>query len=79
MRKVAHIKLSSEEAEAMIQFADTNGDGLVSFDDFVRIVNLAQNGSLDHSKGSKNSEEGDDVSEESIEESDEEKKKKSSR
>ena len=35
MRKVAHIKLSSEEAEAMIEFADNDEDGLVSFDDFV--------------------------------------------
>ena len=35
MRKVAHIKLSSEEAEAMIEFADSDEDGLVSFDDFV--------------------------------------------
>ena len=28
MRKVAHIKLSSEEAKAMIDFADTDGDGI---------------------------------------------------
>ena len=35
MRKVAHIKLSSEEAEAMIEFADSDEDGLVSFDDFL--------------------------------------------
>ena len=35
MRKVAHIKLSSEEAEAMIEFADSDEDGLVSFEDFL--------------------------------------------
>ena len=45
MRKVAHIKLSSEEAEAMIEFADSDEDGLVSFNDFVQIVTLAQGGS----------------------------------
>lgn len=42
MRKVAHIKLSSEEAEAMIEFADSDDDGLVSFDDFLQVVRLAQ-------------------------------------
>ncbi len=30
MRKVAHIKLSSEEAQAMIEFADSDGDGLIT-------------------------------------------------
>ncbi len=44
MRKVAHIKLSSEEAEAMIEFADSDEDGLVSFDDFLQVVTLAQGG-----------------------------------
>ena len=44
MRKVAHIKLSSEEAEAMIEFADSDEDGLVSFEDFVQVVTLAQGG-----------------------------------
>ena len=44
MRKVAHIKLSSEEAEAMIEFADGDEDGLVTFDDFVQVVTLAQGG-----------------------------------
>ena len=44
MRKVAHIKLSSEEAEAMIEFADSDEDGLVSFDDFLYVVTLAQGG-----------------------------------
>ena len=41
MRKVAHIKLSSEEADAMIEFAGK--DGKVTFDDFLRVVELAQN------------------------------------
>ena len=41
MRKVAHIKLSSEEADAMIEFAGK--DGKVSFEDFLRVVELAQN------------------------------------
>mmetsp|Transcript_31193 Transcript_31193/g.30624 ORF Transcript_31193/g.30624 Transcript_31193/m.30624 type:complete len:100 (+) Transcript_31193:167-466(+) len=40
MRKVAHIKLSSEEAKAMIEYADTNEDGLVTFDDFLKVVNM---------------------------------------
>jgi Ca2+-binding EF-hand superfamily protein len=31
MRKVAHLKLSSEEADAMIEFASNSNDGLVSF------------------------------------------------
>ena len=44
MRKVAHIKLSSEEAEAMIEFADSDEDGLVSFDDFLQVVTTAQGG-----------------------------------
>lgn len=44
MRKVAHIKLSSEEAEAMIEFADTDEDGLVTFDDFVQVITLAKGG-----------------------------------
>ena len=48
MRKVAHIKLSTEEAEAMIEFADSDEDGLVSFNDFVQIVTLAQGGSQEN-------------------------------
>ena len=44
MRKVAHIKLSSEEAEAMIEFADSDEDGLITFEDFVQVVTLAQGG-----------------------------------
>jgi len=34
MRKVAHIKLSTEEAEAMIRFADKGEKGYVTFEDF---------------------------------------------
>ena len=40
MRKVAHIKLSSEEAQAMIDFAGE--DGKVSFQQFLQVVDLAQ-------------------------------------
>jgi len=43
MRKVAHIKLSSEEAQAMIDFAGE--DGKVSFQQFLQVVDLAQTGS----------------------------------
>ena len=42
MRKVAHVKLSSEEAKAMIEFADTDGDGLISYEDFKAVVNMFQ-------------------------------------
>ena len=38
MRKVAHIKLSSEEAKAMIDFADSDGDGLITYDDFRSVI-----------------------------------------
>lgn len=38
MRKVAHIKLSTEEADAMIKYADTDGDGLITFNDFKTIA-----------------------------------------
>lgn len=34
-------ELSTEQAEAMIQQADTNGDGRVSFDEFIAIMNQA--------------------------------------
>ena len=40
MRKVAHIKLSSEEAKAMVEFADSDGDGLISYDDFRRVIEM---------------------------------------
>ena len=34
MRKVAQINISSQLADAMINFADGDEDGLVTFDDF---------------------------------------------
>jgi hypothetical protein len=42
MRKVAHIKLSSEEAKAMIDFADSDGDGLITYDDFRMVIEMFQ-------------------------------------
>lgn len=42
MRKVAHLKLSSEEAEAMIEFAESNPGEGVSFADFKEVVAQAQ-------------------------------------
>ena len=42
MRKVAHIKLSSEEAKAMIDFADSDGDGLITYDDFRSVIQQFQ-------------------------------------
>ena len=39
MRKVAHIKLSTEEAVAMIEFAGQ--DGKVTYEQFKRVVDLA--------------------------------------
>ena len=41
MRKVAHLKLSSEEAEAMIEFASGSDNGIVTFDDFLEVVKQA--------------------------------------
>ena len=38
MRKVAHIKLSNAEAEAMLKYADSDGDGMISFVDFRRVA-----------------------------------------
>ena len=38
MRKVAHIRLSNEEAEAMLKYADSDGDGMVSFEDFRKMT-----------------------------------------
>ena len=42
MRKVAHIKLSSEEAKAMIEFADADNDGLISYEDFRTVIEMFQ-------------------------------------
>lgn len=41
MRKVARLKLSSEEADAMIEFASNSDDGLVSYQDFLDVVEQA--------------------------------------
>ena len=57
MRKVAHIKLSSEEAMAMIKYADSNEDGMVTFEDFLTVVNRAQNGSIENSDNEESDEE----------------------
>ena len=54
MRKVARIQLSSEEAEAMIEFADTDEDGLVTFDDFREKVMEALDAAADFHKGEEN-------------------------
>lgn len=62
MRKVAHIKLSSEEAEAMIEFADSDEDGLVSFDDFLQVVTLAQGGDDANKEGGKDNDSGEEDS-----------------
>ena len=51
MRKVAHIKLSNEEAEAMIDYGSSDKEKKgVTFEDFLRIVEIAQNGSVNNSE-----------------------------
>ena len=40
MRKVAFIKISDEEAQAMIQLASPAGSGLVSHDEFLDLVTI---------------------------------------
>ena len=68
MRKVAHVKLSSEEAKAMIEFADTDGDGLITYEDFKAVINMFQAGEIenqmDKSKGGSSDEQS--ASEESM-------------
>ena len=44
MRKVAHLKLSSEEADAMVEFASNTDDGFVTYQDFLDVVEQAQAG-----------------------------------
>jgi len=60
MWKVAHIKLSSEEAEAMIKYADSDADGLVCFNDFKAVaVELSEHFSglkINHGKTKKDNE-----------------------
>ena len=41
-------KLSEEEVEMMIKEADTNGDGLVNYDEFISMMNAKQNKEEDH-------------------------------
>ena len=57
MRKVAHIKLSNAEAEAMIKYADSDGDGLISFEDFRK---LAKELYLDQKEGNEDVDNNDD-------------------
>ena len=83
MRKVAHIKLSSEEAKAMIEFADSDGDGLISYEDFKNVIEMFQtNGGVNVNLNRSDDESDEDDSEESedeeSEESDRRRKKKRS-
>ena len=78
MRKVAHIKLSSEEAKAMVEFADSDGDGLISYDDFRRVIEMFQeNDGLNRNDDEEQSEDEEGSSNYESEESDRKKKKKS--
>mmetsp|Transcript_6577 Transcript_6577/g.10580 ORF Transcript_6577/g.10580 Transcript_6577/m.10580 type:complete len:141 (-) Transcript_6577:9-431(-) len=82
MRKVAHIKLSSEEAKAMIEFADSDGDGLITYDDFKNVIEMFQeNGGMDANDDESDDDEDDDSDNDSgtpeeSEESERPKKKK---
>ena len=79
MRKVAHIKLSSEEAKAMVEFADSDGDGLISYDDFRRVIEMFQeNDGLNRNDDEEQSEDEEGSSNYESEESDRKKKKKKS-
>ena len=72
MRKVAHIKLSSEEAKAMIEFADSDGDGLINYDDFRNVIEMFADGQV--AVGGPDKSLGEDSG--SDEESEDDKKKK---
>ena len=76
MRKVAHIKLSTEEAKAMIEFADSDGDNLISYEDFRNVIEMFQeNGEMQNQVDSED--EGDeDGSGSGSNDSEESKKKK---
>ena len=79
MRKVAHIKLSSEEAKAMVEFADSDGDGLISYDDFRRVIEMFQeNDGLNRNEDDEQSEDEEGSSNYDSDESDRKKKKKKS-
>ena len=69
MRKVAHIKLSSEEAKAMIEFADNDGDGLINYDDFRSVIEMFQTqGAINLDNEDDSSQDDDSEDEESSEE-----------
>lgn len=77
MRKVAHIKLSTEEAKAMIEFADSDGDGLINYDDFRNVIEMFQDTEgMTKDRGAKE-EASESNSEDSSEEEQRKKKKKS--
>lgn len=38
-RKVARMKITNEEAAAMVQFADRDKDGIINLDDYIYIIN----------------------------------------
>ena len=66
MRKVAHIKLSSEEAKAMIDFADSDGDGMINYDDFRNVIEMFQDTAgvnVDDKSDKEQSDDNDDDSE----------------
>ena len=83
MRKVAHIKLSSEEAKAMIEFADADNDGLISYEDFRTVIEMFQDNQNEEGDKEDESIDDDDSNEDSDEESsdsdDKRKKKKKGR
>ena len=77
MRKVAHIKLSTEEAKAMIEFADSDGDNLISYEDFRNVIEMFQeNGDMQNQVDSEEEGEGSKESGSGSENSEESKKKK---
>jgi len=76
MRKVAHIKLSSEEAKAMIDFADSDGDGLINYDDFRNVIEMFQDTEGVRNQKTLDKDAGSDSSESESEDERRKKKKK---
>ena len=77
MRKVAHIKLSTEEAKAMIDFADSDGDGLITYEDFKAVISYFQeNGEIDQNQNSDSGDEQSQDQEEESEDSEDKRRKK---
>ena len=77
MRKVAHIKLSSEEAKAMIEFADADNDGLISYEDFRTVIEMFQDNNNDDNANEVSDEESlEEESDASDDSSDDNKKKR---